>query len=123
MMTRSQNMSWKDVNSITNFTENTPSNKSKKAKKSPSILLASIQLMENFIKGIKNMNAYDAASTIISDANWIKKNSVDTFYDGNGNKVTIDIGKVYYIDYGKLSVENYLITIMGCVLAKKMGKY
>lgn len=50
MMTRSQNMSWKDVNSITNFTENTPSNKSKKAKKSPSILLASIQLMENFIK-------------------------------------------------------------------------
>lgn len=73
MMTRSQNMSWKDVNSITNFTENTPSNKSKKAKKSPSILLASIQLMKNFIKGIKNMNAYDAASTIISDANWIKK--------------------------------------------------
>ena len=82
MMTRSQNMSWKDVNSITNFTENTPSNKSKKAKKSPSILLASIQLMENFIKGIKNMNAYDAASTIISDANWIKKNSVDTLSHG-----------------------------------------
>lgn len=122
MMTRSQNMSWKDVNSITNFTENTPSNKSKKAKKSPSILLASIQLMENFIKGIKNMNAYDAASTIISDANWIKKNSVDTFYDGNGNKVTIDIGKVYYIDYGKTFCGELSYYHYGLCVGKKDGK-
>ena len=122
MMTRSQNMSWKDINSITNFAENTLFNKNKKAKKTPNILLASIQLMENFIKGIKNMNAYDAASTIISDANWIKKNSVDTFYDGNGNKVTINIGKVYYIDYGKTFCGELSYYHYGLCIGKKDKK-
>lgn len=122
MMPTSQNMSWKDVNSITNFTENTVLNKSKKAKKIPNILLASIQLMENFIKGIKNMNAYDAASTIVSDANWIKKNSIDIFYDSDGNKVTISLGKIYYIDYGKTFCGELSYYHYGLCIGKRDGK-
>lgn len=73
MMDTSENMFWGDINDISRFTENTQANKVKKARRTSAILLAAIQLMENFIKGIKHMNAYDAASTIISDANWIQK--------------------------------------------------
>jgi len=57
--------------------------------------------MENFIKGIKQMNAYDASSTILSDANWIQKSSFDSFKDKSGKNIIIESGKVYYIDYGK----------------------
>ena len=53
MMKSSKNMFWSDINDITRFTENTIDNKRKEARKTSSIILASVQLMENFIKGIK----------------------------------------------------------------------
>lgn len=101
MMKSSQNMIWGDINDIKRFTENTVDNKSKYAKKTSSILLAAIQLYENFIKGLKNLSAYEASSIISSESNWIKKNTQKDFLDGNGKKKTIDVGKTYCIDYGK----------------------
>lgn len=101
MMKSSKNMFWSDINDITRFTENTVDNKRKEARKTSSIILASVQLMENLIKGIKQMNAYDASSTILCDANWIQKSSFDSFRDKVGNNILIEPGKIYYIDYGK----------------------
>lgn len=101
MMKSTKNMFWGDINDITRFSENTRENKKKEARKTSSIILASIQLMENYIKGIKQMNAYDASSTILCDSNWVQKSSIKTFNDKNGKKISIELGKVYYIDYGK----------------------
>lgn len=94
-------MFWSDIHDVSRFSENTKENKQKDARKTSSIILASIQLMENFIKGIKQMNAYDAASTILSDANWIQKSSFGSFRDKSGKTIPIELGKIYYIDYGK----------------------
>lgn len=55
MMKSTQNMFWSDINDITRFSENTKANKQKEARKTSSIILATVQLMENFIKGIKQM--------------------------------------------------------------------
>lgn len=62
-------MFWGDIKDIVSFSENTDENKEKSARKTSAIILASVQLMENFIKGIKHMNTYDASSTILCDAN------------------------------------------------------
>ena len=59
-------MFWGDIKDIKRFSENTEENKKKSARKTSAIILAGVQLMENFIKGIKHMNAYDASSTILS---------------------------------------------------------
>lgn len=101
MMKNSKNMFWSDINSITRFSENTRENKQKEARKTSSIILACVQLMENFVKGIKQMNAYDASSTILCDSNWIQKSSNNFFKDKNGKKIPVELGKIYYIDYGK----------------------
>lgn len=59
MMDTSENMFWGDINDISRFTENTHANKAKKARQTSAILLAAIQLMENFIKGIRrSLNYY-----------------------------------------------------------------
>ena len=101
MMRSSENMYWGDINDSKRFSENTVENKNRQAKKTSSIILASVQLMENFIKGSKQMNAYDAASTILSEANWIQKSTFNSFKDKSGHDILIEPGKVYYIDYGK----------------------
>lgn len=100
MMRQSDNMFWGDIGDITRFSENTTSNKNKSARKTSAIILAAVQLMENYIKGIKHMDAYTASSTILSSANWIKKSSVDRYKDEKGNEIIIKPGTVYYIDYG-----------------------
>lgn len=122
MITSSENMFWGDINDITRFCENTGENKDKRARKTSSIILAGVQLMENFIKGLKNMSAYDAASTIISDANWIKNSSRSDFLDETGKKVVVSLGSVYYIDYGKTFYQELAYFHHGLCVGKKEGK-
>ena len=122
MMPSSNSMSYEDVHNIRRFTENTVENKEKEAKKTASIILAGIQLFDNYIKGIKKMSAYDAASTICSHANWIKNNTLEIYKDASGNKIVPEVGKIYYIDfgntfYGELSYFHY-----GLCIGKKENK-
>lgn len=122
MMNSSENMFWSDINNVKRFSENTKDNKNKQARKTSSIILASVQLMENFIKGIKHMNAYDASSTILSDANWIQKSTFKSFKDDNGFDILIEPGKVYYIDYGKTFNGELAYFHYGLCIGKRDGK-
>lgn len=122
MMKSTQNMFWSDIHDITRFTENTEENKQKQARKTSSIILAGIQLMENYLKGIKCLNAYDASSTIISDANWIQKSTFNTFKDKSGNIIPVELGKTYYIDYGKTFYGELAYFHYGLCIGKKDKK-
>ena len=122
MMEQSDNMFWGDINDIARFTENTKANKSKLARKTSAIILAGVQLMENYIKGIKHMDAYTASSTIISSANWIKKSTVDKFIDENGNEIQVKPGTVYYIDYGNAFYGELAYYHHGLCVGKREGK-
>lgn len=122
MMNSTQNMVWGDINDIKRFSENTIENKNKLGKKTASIILAAIQLHENFVKGIKNLSAYDASSIILSEANWIKKNTLKNFEDKNGKKITITPGKTYYIDYGKTFCGELAYFHYGLCIGKRESK-
>lgn len=122
MMKNTSNMFWGDIHDVKRFTENINENKTKIAKKNSSIILASVQLMENFVKGIKNLSVYDAASIIMSEANWIQKNTLDEFKDTNNKKTQIEIGKVYYIDYGKSFCGELAYYHYGLCIGKRDGK-
>ncbi|WP_458397383.1 hypothetical protein, partial [Anaerotignum sp.] len=116
------NMKWTDINSVSTYTSNTEENKGERTKKTASIIWGAIQLTENFLKAIKQLNAYDASSIIKSEATWIQKQSFDEFLDNNKKKVTIEIGRVYYLDFGKtykgeLSYHHY-----GLCVGKRDGK-
>jgi len=122
MMKITENMFWRDIHGITRFSENTQDNKTKEARKTSSIILAAVQLMENYIKGIKNLSAYDAASIILSDANWIRNNRNADFLDNANNKITVKIGTIYYIDYGKAFHNELAYFHHGLCIGKKDGK-
>lgn len=122
MIKNTQNMFWSDIHAIKRFSENTQENKNKEAKKTSSIILASVQLMENYIKGLKNLSAYDASSIILSDANWIKRNSRIDFLSNDGNKLPINIGTVYYIDFGNSFSGELAYFHHGLCVGKKEGK-
>lgn len=122
MMNRTDNMFWGDIKDVKRFTENTESNKTKRANKTVSIISAAIQLMENYIKGLKTLNAYDAASTIYSDANWIKNSTKNEFIDKNGERYNVEIGSVYYIDYGKTFSGELAYFHYGLCIGKRNGK-
>lgn len=115
-------MHWGDIKDIKRFSENTEENKKKLARKTSAVILASVQLMENFIKGIKHMNAYDASSTILCDANWIQKSKFGTFKDKTGKNITIELGKIYYIDYGKTFYGELAYFHYGLCIGKRDGK-
>lgn len=122
MMKSSKNMFWGDIKDIVRFSENTKENKEKSARKTSAIILAGIQLMENFLKGIKHMNAYDASSTILCDANWIQKSKFGTFKDNKGKDITVELGKVYFIDYGKTFYGELAYFHYGLCIGKRDGK-
>lgn len=122
MIKATNNMFWSDLHSIKRFSENTTDNKNKEARKTSSIILAAIQLMENYIKGIKNLSAFDASSIILSDANWIRNNRNKDFLDDTGKKITIKIGTVYYIDYGNTFYNELAYFHHGLCVGKKDGK-
>lgn len=122
MMKETNNMVWSDIHNIKYYSENTPDNKSKKAKKIASIILASIQLMENYIKGIKNLSAFDASSIILSDVNWVRNNNRTDFFDSNGNKITIKVGTVYYLDFGNTFADELAYFHHGLCIGQKEGK-
>lgn len=122
MIKSKENMFWSDIKNSMRFTENTEENKRKITSKTSSIILASIQLMENYIKGLKSMNAYEAASIIKSDANWIQKGNQEHFLDEQGNKKVIDIGSVYYIDFGNTFCGELAYYHYGLCIGKRNGK-
>ena len=122
MMKTSSNMFWGDIKNIKRFSENTEENKKKPARQTSSIILAGMQLMENYIKGIKHMNAYDSSSTILSDANWIQKSKFGTFKDKDGKDITVELGKIYYIDYGKTFYGELAYFHYGLCIGKRDGK-
>lgn len=122
MIKVTNNMFWSDLHNITRFSENTTDNKNKIARKTSPIILAAIQLMENYIKGIKNLSAFDASSIILSDANWIRNNRRTEFLDEKGNKITIKVGTVYYIDFGNTFSDELAYFHHGLCVGKKEGK-
>lgn len=122
LIRKTDNMIWSDIHNIKYYSENTEDNKNKKAKKIASIILASVQLMENYIKGIKNLNAFDASSIILSDANWIRNNRKTEFLDNNGNKVIVKIGTIYYLDFGNTFSDELAYFHHGLCVGKKEGK-
>ena len=122
MMKESQNMFWSDINNVSRFTENTSDNKNKQARKTSAVILAAVQLSENFIKGIKNLSAYDASSIITSEAIWIQKSSNKEFKDLHGKRKTIQVGTVYYIDYGKTFYGELAYFHYGLCIGKREDK-
>lgn len=122
MMKNTRNMFWGDIHNITRFSENTDENKQKQARKTSSIILAGVQLMENYIKGLKHLSAYDAASIILSDANWIQSNLKTNFSDERGHKIPIKTGAVYYIDFGNAFHDELAYFHHGLCAGKKEGK-
>lgn len=117
-----ENMKWSEINAIRNFTANTDENKNKRTKQTPSIIWGAIQLAENLLKALKQLNAYDSASIIKSEATWIQKHSFDEFFDKTNKKVNIEVGSVYYIDYGKTYKGELSYFHYGLCVAKKEGK-
>lgn len=95
-----ENMIWHDLKEIKIYTQNIPSNKKKQAKKTSSIILAILQYTYNYTQGLKRQNAYDAASILYSDMNWIKKRHLAKAIDEDENVIKPKIGNLYYIDYG-----------------------
>lgn len=122
MIRNSENMFWSDIHNIKRFSENTPDNKTREAKKTSSIILAAIQLMENYIKGIKKLSAYDAASLILSDSNWMRHNNRSDFLDDNGRKIVINPGSIYYLDFGNTFSDELAYFHHGLCIGKKDGK-
>lgn len=122
MINNSENMFWSDVHNIKRFSENTSDNKNREARKTSSIILAAIQLMENYIKGIKNLSAYDAASLILSDSNWMRHNRRSDFLDDKGKKIVINPGTIYYIDFGNTFSDELAYFHHGLCIGKKDGK-
>lgn len=122
MIKNTNNMIWSEMHNVKYYSENTEDNKNKKSRKIASIILASVQLMENYIKGIKNLSAFDASSIILSDANWIRNNNRTEFLDDNGNKINIKIGTVYYLDFGNTFADELAYFHHGLCIGKKEGK-
>lgn len=122
MIKSTRNMIWSEMHNIKYYSENTTDNKNKESKKIASIILAAVQLMENYIKGIKNLNAFDASSIILSDANWIRNNRRTEFLDNNGDKVTVKIGTIYYLDFGNTFSDELAYFHHGLCVGKKEGK-
>lgn len=122
LIKETNNMIWGDIHNIKYYSENTKENKNKSAKKIASIILASVQLMENYIKGIKSLNAFDASSIILSDANWIRNNGRTEFLDDKGNKIIIKIGTVYYLDFGNAFSNELAYFHHGLCVGKKRRK-
>lgn len=117
-----KNMVWSEMHDIKYYSENTEDNKNKKSKKVASIILASVQLMENYIKGIKNLNAFDASSIILSDANWIRNNRRTDFLDPQGNKIDVKIGTIYYLDFGNTFSDELAYFHHGLCVGKRERK-
>jgi len=121
-MNTTENMFWGDINDVVRFTENTEENKGKSARKTSSVILAAVQLMENFIKGIKSLSAYEAASLIVSETYWLKKNRETSYRDENGKQKNLEVGMVYYIDYGKTFAGELAYKHYGLCIGKREGK-
>lgn len=117
-----ENMKWSDINAVGKYTANTNENKNRRTKKTSAIIWAAIQLTENLLKALKQLNAYDAASIIKSEATWIQKHSFDEFFDETNKKVNIEVGRVYYIDYGKTYKGELSYFHYGLCVARKDGK-
>ncbi|MCM1212247.1 MAG: hypothetical protein NC318_11645 [Blautia sp.] len=122
MIKESTNMIWSEMHNIKYYSENTEDNKNKKSRKIASIILAAVQLMENYIKGIKSLSAFDASSIILSDANWIRNNRKSDFLDEQGNKVDVRIGTIYYLDFGNTFSDELAYFHHGLCVGKKEGK-
>lgn len=122
MIKSTNEMSWKDINTIKSFTENTPENKTTLAKDTPKLLFACIQLFKNFVEGIKGLSAYDAASILASEANWIQKNTFTEFHGNGKKKVKINVGTVYYLDYGKAFAGELAYFHYGLCIGKREDK-
>lgn len=116
------NMKWTDINAVSIYTANTNDNKNKRTKRTPAIIWGAIQLTENFLKALRQLNVYDAASIIKSEATWLQKHSFDEFFDKNHKKVNIEVGRVYYIDYGKTYKGELSYFHYGLCVGKKEGK-
>lgn len=122
MIKNTNNMIWSEMHNIKYYSENTEDNKNKKSRKIASIILAAVQLMENYIKGIKNLSAFDASSIILSDANWIRNNRRTQFLDDKGNEINVKIGTVYYLDFGNTFSDELAYFHHGLCVGKKDGK-
>lgn len=114
-------MHWRDINNVGRYTANTTDNKTKRAKHTSKILLGAIQYAENYLKSLKQLNAYDTSSIIKSDSSWLQKHSFDEF-KVNGVKETVEPGQICCIDYGKTYKGELAYFHYGLCVSRKEGK-
>jgi hypothetical protein len=115
-------MHWGDIKDISCYTKNCAKNKGTRSKIAPEILLGAIQFVGNYIKGIKQLNAYESASIIKSDSTWLQKYSFTKYLNKDKKEVKIDIGQVCYLDYGKAYNGELAYYHYGLCISKKEGK-
>ena len=114
-------MIWGDINGVNRYTANKTDNKAKRTKHASKILLGAIQYAENYLRSLKQLNAYDASSIIKSDSSWLQKHSFNEFKVGDRN-VAIKPGQICYLDYGKAYKGELAYFHYGLCVSRKDGK-
>lgn len=117
-----EGMNWDNINALRAFTANTDENKERKMKKIPLIIWGAIQLTENVLRALKQLNAYDAASIIKSEATWLQKHGFNEYRGEDNKKINIETGRVYYLDFGKTYKGELPYFHYGLCVGKKEGK-
>ena len=122
MQMNHENMFWSDVTDIKKYTEHTKTNKKNKSTKHAVIMLAAVQYIHIYMQGLKRQNAYDAASILFSDMNWLSvilQQLMMTIIKKSFPKWDIHITVIMAI----LFQENLVIIIMDYVLEEKITNF
>lgn len=96
-----EDMKWNDIDKISKYTGNNPTNKRMFAIDRPIILKGYMQFKENLNQMIRQLNAYDSSSILIGDTNWIKRNQFSKYMPKLGAPPNVSIGQICVIDFGK----------------------
>jgi hypothetical protein len=116
-------MKWDDINNIDKYCKNNEINKEAESKWKSKILLALMQINENFNGAIKQLNAYDSSSIIKSEGIWLKRSCFSKYIPKEKAIDKILVGQVCIIDYGKTYKNELSYVHYGLCIGKKEEKY
>lgn len=117
-------MHFDDIDKVGAYTGNTKVNKTIKANERITILKGLLQLFENSNKIMRQLNAYDSSSIILSEGNWIKRNHFSRYMPLQTSAVKkICTGFVCTIDYGKTYKGEIGYVHPGLCVGKRDNKY
>lgn len=111
------------LNDVACYTQNNSTNKSMEAIKREKIINALFELEENIHKIIRQLNAYDASSILVSESNWIKRNHFSKYMPAKGTLCKVNFGQVCTVDYGKTYKGEIGYIHPGLCIGKKNDKY